>query len=49
MCDEVGGVMGMEGGGRRGRKGNEHCGVDLMERSVEWCCIGWEGAETREN
>ena len=31
------------------KKGNEPCGVDLMERSVEWCCIGWEGAEMREN
>ena len=49
MCDEVGGVIGMEGGGKRGGKGNEHYGVYLMERSVEWCCIGWEGAEMREN
>ena len=49
MCDEVGGVIGMEGGGKRGGKGNEHYGVYLRERSVEWCCIGWEGEEMREN
>ena len=32
MCDEVGRGGVMEGGGRRGGEGNEHCGVDLIEK-----------------
>ena len=34
MCDEVGGGGVMGGGGKRGEKGNEHCGVYLLKRSV---------------
>ena len=34
MCDEVGGVIGMEGGGRRDGKGNECWRVYLKERGV---------------